>query len=201
MAAAAALAGTSAAWAALVGSAGSDNGGAWAAQVASLTALYASLERLKGHKPPAAVLAARGGAAPSAAAPEGSGVTTMVWRGICAGLQVKYDLPHVEDVEAERGVVCGGGAPSTAAEWAAVREQMRAQQRGGHGVAADVPRLQPPDMQGRGDALTPWGDALAQVTSSKDKMRAIEEAFAFLDSDKSGVLTYAEFVSVRDTKA
>ena len=43
--------------------------------------------------------------------------------------------------------------------------------------------------------------ALADTMASQEKVRAIEEAFALLDSDKTGFVTFDEFLKLRETTA
>eukprot|EP01044_Picomonas_judraskeda_P006794 COSAG03_NODE_697_length_6223_cov_9.359242_3_plen_340_part_00 len=125
------------AWCRCVGTAAREAGGTWGEQHAALSGLYAVLGQ--DDRDPTAVLVGGGGV------PNQLAVTVEIWRFICAGLSLKYDLPTPEAVEVQHALVCGGPPAQdtgtgvradrgSSSEWERVRRDLEASSAGEDGA-------------------------------------------------------------------
>lgn len=196
-------------WVGAVGTAGLEAGGTWETQYGVLLALATALKQQSASKDLAqlpgkvASMLVRMGGFPSQPPMEGKAVSTSMWRYICALMSVKYDLRHPEDVEAAYGIICGGGAPATTADWEFVRSELKKQGQGKPPPGAAQPPQQVvvmpgavPDMErgggGGGAQMAPRVGAAAALSH---EMQVLHAAFESIDADSSGAITFDEFIS------
>jgi hypothetical protein len=144
------------AWCRCVGTSGREAGGTWKEQHWALTELYSTLGQE--GRDPTAVMAEAGGV------PDKKAISVEMWRFICAGLSLKYDLPTPEAVEAQHALLCGG-ASTSADEWDRVRRELEASAAGEEGaVRARHPQIsligaRPPSPSDPSTASAAGGEA------------------------------------------